>query len=74
MHYDYDGSKKIEQDFFDSLGAIVYVDRDGERFSRCDIAIKRAEKIYNRLDNTNPGAEESSTTVFKLVKELKKYE
>lgn len=74
MHYDYEGSKKIEQDFFDSLNVIEYVDRNGEEFSRCDIAIKRAEKIYNRLDHTNPGAEESSTTVFKLVKELKKYE
>ncbi|MBI9066564.1 MAG: RloB domain-containing protein [Salinivirgaceae bacterium] len=74
IHYDYEGSKKIEQDFFNLLDEIVYVDRDGEKFSRCDIAIKRAEKIYNRLDHANPGAEESSTTVFKLVKELKKYE
>ncbi len=73
-HYDYAGSKIIEQDFFNLFDTIVYTDRDGIKFSRCDIAIKRAEKIYNRLDHINPGAEESSTTVFKLVRELKKYE
>jgi len=73
-HYDYDGSKIIEQDFFNLLDTIVYTDRDGMKYSRCDIAIKRAKKIYNRLDRINPGIEESSTTVFKLVKELKKYE
>jgi hypothetical protein len=74
IHYDYNGSKKIEQDFFNLLEEIVFVDRNGDKFSRCDIALKRAEKNYNKLDHVNPGAEESSTTVFKLVKELKKYE
>ena len=74
VHYDYDGSKKIEQDFFNLLEEVVYVDRDGKKSSRCDIALKRAEKIYNRLDHNNLGAEESSTTVFKLVEELKKHE
>ena len=66
--------KKTDQNFFDLLEEIVSEDREGKKISRCDIAIKRAEKIYNRLDHTNPGKEESSTTVFKLVKNLKRYE
>ncbi|MGL4632300.1 MAG: RloB family protein [Leadbetterella sp.] len=73
-YYDNDGSKIIEQDFFNLLNEIVYVDIKGKKFSRCDLAINRAEKIYNRLDHSNPSIEESSTTIFKLVKELKKYE
>lgn len=74
VHYDYDGSKEIHQDLFNLLESIVYIDRDNNQYSRRDIAIKRAEKIYNNLEHTNPGEEESSTTVFKLVSELKKYE
>lgn len=62
VHYDYDESKIIHQDLFNILD------------SRCDNAIKRAEKIYNNLEHANPGKEESSTTVFKLVRELRKYE
>lgn len=73
VHYDYNGSKEIQQDFFNLLESIVYTDRDNIQYSRCDIAIKRAEKIYNNLDHKNPGKEESSTTAFKLVNELKKY-
>jgi len=74
VHYDYDGNKEIHQDLFNLLESIVYIDRDNNQYSRRDIAIKRAEKIYNNLEHTNPGKEESSTTVFKLVSELKKYE
>ena len=40
---------------------------------RVDIAINRAERNYNRFSHTSPAKEESSTTVFKLVKELLKY-
>lgn len=40
---------------------------------RQDEAIKRAKTIYHRLSHDNPAGEESSTTVFKLVEELKKY-
>lgn len=73
VHYDYDGSKEIHQDFFDLLETIIYTDRDNIQYSRRDFAIKRAERIYNNLDHSNPGKEESSTTVFKLVEELIKY-
>jgi hypothetical protein len=40
---------------------------------RVELAIKRAERNYNQLDHSNPAAEESSTTVFRLVEELLKY-
>ncbi len=73
VHYAYDGNKKIEQDFFNLFENIIKTDRDGNQYSRSDIAIERAKKIYNRLDHKNPGKEESSTTVFKLVEELNKY-
>ena len=73
VHYDYNGSKEIKQDFFDLLDKIIYTDKDGFRYSRSDIAIKRAEKIYNKLEHKNPDKEESSTTVFRLVKLLNNY-
>jgi hypothetical protein len=38
-----------------------------------DLAIERAERIYERLDLFSPANEESSTTVFRLVRELIKY-
>jgi hypothetical protein len=66
----YDESKIISQAFFDKLETIVYTDRKGNTYSRIQMACKRAEKIYDKLDHKNPGKEESSTTVFKLVNEL----
>lgn len=63
-------SKIISQGFFEKLEAIVYRDRKGKTYSRIQMACKRAEKIYDKLNHKNPGKEESSTTVFKLVKEL----
>jgi len=73
VHYDFNGNKLINQDFFNLLESIVYTDKDNIQYSRRDFAIKRAERIYNNLDHSNPGKEESSTTVFKLVNELIKY-
>jgi len=60
LNFDCD-SKIISDDFFDLL------------FVKKKIAIERAEKIYNKLDQKNPAKEESSTTVFMLVKALMKY-
>lgn len=67
----YDGtkSKKISEDFFDLLDGID----EKTNVKRIELAIRRAERIYEQLDNTNPAKEESSTTVFRLVKELLKY-
>lgn len=70
LFYDFDGDKLVSQDLFDLLNAIVKVDNEGNKFTRTDIAIYRAERIQEQLDNTNPGREESSTTVHDLVKIL----
>lgn len=67
--YDGNGTKLIEEDFFELLDGI---DLKARR-KRVELAIDRAEKIYNRLDHINPAKEESSTTVFRLVRELLKY-
>ncbi len=67
--YDGNGTKLIEDDFFELLDGIdVKTSR-----KRTELAIQRAEINYNRFDHTNPAKEESSTTVFRLVRELLKY-
>lgn len=63
------GTKLIEEDFFELLDGI---DEKTSR-KRAELAIYRAERNYNHFDHTNPAKEESSTTVFKLVRELLKY-
>lgn len=67
----YDGkkSKMITEEIFDLLDGIDQ--KSGKE--RKILAIERAEKIYNRFDHHNPANEESSTTVFRLVRELLKY-
>lgn len=40
---------------------------------RREQAISRARKIYSQLPHSNPAAEESSTTVFRLVEELQQH-
>lgn len=62
--YDGNGSKKINEDFFELLEMGVKT------------AIKRAKRNYALFDyteHTNPAQEESTTTVFELVEELLKY-
>lgn len=73
VHYDFNGSKEITQDLFNLLETVIYTNRNGEELTRRDIASQRAEKIYNSYDHSNPGREESSTTVHHLVEELIKY-
>ena len=67
--YDGNGTKLIEEDFFELLDGID----DKKSRKRTELAIDRAERNYNHLDHTNPAREESSTTVFRLVRELLKY-
>jgi len=74
IYYDYNNSKIIDSHFFNILMMIALEHKNGKTFTRTDIAIKRAEKVYARLDHLNPGKEESSTTVFKLVKQLLKFQ
>jgi hypothetical protein len=72
-NYDYNGDKLVNQDLFDLLHTVVKTDKNGKKITRTDIAISRAESIQDQLDNTNPGKEESSTTVHDLVKILLAY-
>lgn len=67
--YDGNGSKLISEEFFELLDG---VDSKLSR-KRVEIAINRAERNYNKLKHINPAKEESSTTVFKLVRELLLY-
>ncbi len=67
--YDGNGTKLIEEDFFELLDGI---DLKMSK-KRVELAIVRAERNYKNLDHTNPAKEESSTTVFRLVRELLKY-
>lgn len=67
----YDGkkSKMINEDFFELLDG--FDEKTNEK--RVDLAIKRAERNYKQHNHSNPAKEESTTTVFELVKELLKY-
>lgn len=67
--YDGNGTKLIEEDFFELLDGID----DKTKRKRVELAIVRAERNYNNFDHKNPSREESSTTVFRLVRELLKY-
>lgn len=69
VNYDGNGNKLINEDFFELLDGI---DSKTNR-KRVEIAIDRAERNCNYFDHTNPAKEESSTTVFRLVRELLKY-
>jgi hypothetical protein len=64
VRYDGQDSKLIGNDFFDLLLA---VDPKTDKPRICQ-AIERAERLYERYDHSSPATEESSTTVFRLVK------
>jgi len=67
----YDGkkSKLIDEDFFELLDG--FDEKTDEK--RVELAIKRAERNYKQHNHSNPAKEESTTTVFELVRELLKY-
>lgn len=67
--YDGNGSKIVTENFFELLDGID----ERTKKKRVDLAIERAERNYNQFDQSNPAQEESSTTVFRLAKELLKY-
>lgn len=69
ISYDGKKSKIITEEIFELLDEID--EKTGKE--RKILAIERAEKIYERFDHNNPASEESSTTVFRLVRELLKY-
>jgi hypothetical protein len=62
-------SKFITRDMFN-----LFLDPDPKTgVARIALAIKRAKRNYDRLEHSNPSAEESSTTVFRLVEEIMKH-
>jgi hypothetical protein len=67
--YDGKNSKIITEEIFELLDGIDEKTKKGRK----QLAINRAKRNYNQFDHTNPAKEESSTTVFRLVKELLKY-
>ena len=67
--YDGNGNKKVTESFFELLDGIDPQTNN----KRIDLAIVRAERNFDRFDHKNPAKEESSTTVFRLAKELLKY-
>lgn len=69
ISYDGKKSKIITEEIFELLDGIDEITGKERKI----LAIERAEKIYDRLDHNNPSNEESSTTVFRLVRELLKY-
>ncbi len=69
LTYDGKKSKIITEEMFEVLNGID----EKTNIKRVDLAIKRAERNYGKFPHTNLADEESSTTVFRLVKELFKY-
>lgn len=69
IEYDGNGSKIIEEDFYEILDGMD--EKTG--IPRISLAINRAERNYQLFDHIYPAKEESSTTVFLLAKELLKY-
>lgn len=67
----YEGKKGkiINEDFFELLDGFD----EKVNKKRVTLAINRAERNYDQQNHLNPAKEESTTTVFKLVKELLKY-
>lgn len=68
--YDGTGSKEITQEIFEVLMSLD----EKTKKRRVELALKRAERNYDLYDHSNCSEEESSTTVFKLVKEILSYE
>lgn len=68
---EYDGikRKKVTESFF------ALLEGKDQKISkpRVLLAIERARRNYKRFDHTNPAAEESSTTVYRLVEELRRH-
>lgn len=64
VRYEGQDSKLISSDFFDLL---LSIDPKTDK-PRIHQAIERAERLYGQYDHSSPATEESSTTVFRLVK------
>jgi hypothetical protein len=74
-YYDGKGSKIIDANFFDNMLSFVRTTREGKKITRQDEAISRAKRIlgFHTANGTSPEKAESSTTVFELIEDLRKY-
>ncbi len=70
INYDGKNSKMVSEDIFDLVMEII--DEETKK-TRLQLAIDRAERNHNQFDHANPATEESSTTVYRLARELLKY-
>ena len=68
LTYDGTGSKLVSQDLFE-----VLMSNENDGRLRVNLAIDRAKRNYDLCDHVSPATEESTTTVFKIVKEIQKY-
>lgn len=69
VKYDGQGTKIISEEIFEILESID----EKTNKERVETAIKRAKRNLEIHNDVSPALAESSTTVFKLVKELRKY-
>jgi len=69
VKYDGQGTKIITEEIFEILEGID----EKTNQERAEIAIKRAKRNLKIHSDVSPALAESSTTVFKLVKELRKH-
>jgi hypothetical protein len=67
LNYDGKGNKIISEAFFKILNG-----KDEKNRSRVLLALTRAERNYKKFGHENHAAKESSTTVFKLIREILK--
>lgn len=70
VNYPAETNKIINNKLFDLM---MLKHENTNNKSRVDIAIERAKRIDNNLNNNNPAIEESSTKVYLLVQKLIKY-
>lgn len=68
LTYDGTGSKAVSQELFE-----IFMSNENNGRLRVDLAIDRAERNYGLRNHVSPATEESTTTVFKLVKQIQKY-
>jgi hypothetical protein len=67
--------KEITKRIFEELQAIVQTDKEGNKLTRQDLAIRRAKRIHqdHETQGNTPAQADSCTTVYELVEEIKKY-
>ena len=68
--YDGNGCKIVTSELFQ----LMFSKDQTTNKDRIQLAIERAERIYNRLDHSFPAKEESSTTVHVLLKHLLEFQ